>query len=167
MSKQNPNLDWEWPLMALHTASAKHNVSGLVTPYDVLCWYDREGGRDQWQALNPFENDRLPPPGYFFSTADVVVATAQTWDRDRPGGTPNEAPTDAIVLHGRKKFEALVAGRLERPEDLKVVVVPVDLETDELHRLAVWVKFLRGRPGAETTEVPPPWAWDRHAGAKE
>jgi hypothetical protein len=167
MSKHNSNLDWDWPVMALQTASDKYTVSGLVAPYDVLCWYDREGGRDQWQSLNPFENDRLPPPGFFFSLADVIVATAQRWDKNRPDGTTNSAPTDAIVIHGRKKFEKLTAGRLERPEDLKVVVVPVDLETDELHRLATWVRFLRGRPDPEAGDVPAPWAWDRHAGARE
>ena len=152
--------------MALEAAEQKYAVSGLVVPYDVLCWYDREGGRDQWQGLNPFEDDILPPPDDLFQVADIVVATGRSWDTSRPDGSAGAAPADAVVIHGRKKYEGLVAGRTPRSEDLKVLVVPLDLETDELHRLTVWVKHLRGGPEPDV-EIPPPWAWDRHAGAKE
>lgn len=164
MNNTNQNIHWDWPALALETVGASFTVSGLITPYEVLCWYDREGGREQWQALNPTPEDRLPPPEYLFLMADVILATARRGDA---GGAAAPTPTDAVIIFGRKRYEGLVASRLKRPEDLKVLVVPVDLDTDELHRLAAWVEFLRGHHDPETREVPPPWAWDRHAGARE
>ena len=161
-------IHWEWPAVALETSSSNHTVAGLFVPYGTLCWYERENGKDLWESLNPAPEVRLPPPEYLFTMADVVIATAA--EGTAPAGATG-GPADAVILSGQRRYENLVGGRLKRPENLKVLVVPLDFETDEFQRLAAWVGYLRGQEHPAVLEakdeVPAPYEWDQYHGAKE
>jgi hypothetical protein len=172
-------LNWGWPALDLPTATATFTVPGLVIPYSTLCWLDREGGPATWKALNPVPDAPLPPPTLLFRSADVILATGRPWEDVYPDEVLGLDPfgaagaeCDDVLVYGTETYHDLIEGRAGGRAP-KVLVVPLDLGTDELFRLACWVEYLRGHqeafdgPGPFRDFCPAPWTWDRHAGARE
>jgi hypothetical protein len=174
------HLEWAWPALELPTTTASFTVSGLVVPYSTLCWLDREGGHAGWQALNPTPDVPLPSPTQLFLTADIIVATGRPWEDVAPDEVLGLDPfgavgadCDDVLVFGTEAYSDLAGDRVARPAVPRVLVVPLDLATDELFRLACWVEYLRGHqeaydgPGPFRDFCPAPWTWDRLAGARE